>query len=435
MIGLSLLSNQFMNDKPIQVFEYEKLYVDDRFTRKHFNKLVQYNDKNGSKFFTVGYNYIVFKQYVGVIQIGKLVIEILPKADSSFASQESAKSKWQTVLFQMLRFCKYIKLESLSSADLKIRSASLVDLYFESFIEEVESLIHRGLTKKYRNNEDNIKFLKGKLIFSKNISKNLIHQERFFTEHQVYDSDHLIHQIIKKGLRILTTISARPYIVSECQRLLMYFENVKDITVNENIFEKITLNRKTEHYQSALLLAKMIILNYSPDLIAGDNHILTILFDMNKLYEKYVFLLLKKWEDEFLINILGQTNTPFWENKGIKPDIIIEPRNSSSKLKKIIVDTKWKILYDLTPSDVDLKQMYVYNMQFNAEKSILLYPKFQPDLEERKGVYRQSSIPSLSKHAHSCHLYFLDLFNEEEKLNKEVGKEFLTEIQQVTNGN
>ena len=179
----------------------------------------------------------------------------------------------------------------------------------------------------------------------------------------------------------------------------------------------------------------MIILNYSPDLIAGDNHILTILFDMNKLYEKYVFLLLKKWEDEFLINILGQTNTPFWENKGIKPDIIIEPRNSSSKLKKIIVDTKWKILYDLTPSDVDLKQMYVYNMQFNAEKSILLYPKFQPDLEERKGVYRQSSIPSLSKHAHSCHLYFLDLFNEEEKLNKEVGKEFLTEIQQVTNGN
>ena len=42
--------------------------------------------------------------------------------------------------------------------------------------------------------------------------------------------------------------------------------------------------------------------------------------------------------------------------------------------KTVIIDTKWKIIDDNRPGDDDLKQMFVYNLLWDAEKSVLLYP-------------------------------------------------------------
>jgi hypothetical protein len=155
-----------------------------------------------------------------------------------------------------------------------------------------------------------------------------------------------------------------------------------------------------------------------------------ILFDMNKLFEKYVFLLFKKWEEEFQLSISGQTRFQFWENKEIKPDIVIDFKNSSGSRKRIIIDTKWKLLHS-TPADSDLKQIYSYNLQLNAQQGILLYPKFNDNLESQKGFYAKSQIPILDNYSHSCDLYFIDLFNEQGKLDKDIGRQFLSEIKKA----
>lgn len=90
--------------KLIRVFEYEKLhlegYKNGLLSVPQFDALVKYNQKNDSRFFTVIHKGIKLKQYVGVIQVGKLTIEVLPKADRKQASEEN-KSVWHQVLFQM----------------------------------------------------------------------------------------------------------------------------------------------------------------------------------------------------------------------------------------------------------------------------------------------------------------------------------------------
>ena len=43
--------------------------------------------------------------------------------------------------------------------------------------------------------------------------------------------------------------------------------------------------------------------------------------------------------------------------------------------KTFVIDTKWKIIETNNPSDEDLKQMFVYNLHWDAEKALLLYPK------------------------------------------------------------
>ena len=198
--------------KPIQVFEYEKLKANDpaffpneEVGKKVINKLWQFNDTNNNIYFDAIRNGVKFKNYVGVIQIGNITIEILPKADKQKSTEED-KKHWHDALLKMLAKCKKIRVDSVSEASLKKRYHSLLDLYFELFLQEVNYLLEQGLIKKYRKNKDNLYALKGRLNFAQNIQQNLVHKERFYTSHQIYDHDHLINQIIYNALLVLKTI-------------------------------------------------------------------------------------------------------------------------------------------------------------------------------------------------------------------------------------
>lgn len=58
-------------------------------------------------------------------------------------------------------------------------------------------------------------------------------------------------------------------------------------------------------------------------------------------------------------------------------------RRSLPDGKKVtyVIDTKWRIPENNQPSDDELKQMYAYNIYWDASKSILLYPKVNPQVE------------------------------------------------------
>ena len=116
--------------KPIQIFEFEKLVASDTsyfkteaLGRKVIDKLWQFNDANKNIYFEAIRNGVKFKNYVGVIQIGGVTIEILPKADKHSAT-ENERGQWHTVLLKMLAQCKKIKIDSVSKAALKKRHHS-----------------------------------------------------------------------------------------------------------------------------------------------------------------------------------------------------------------------------------------------------------------------------------------------------------------------
>lgn len=145
------------------------------------------------------------------------------------------------------------------------------------------------------------------------------------------------------------------------------------------------------------------------------------MFDMNKLYEHYIFRKLKVLEHspEFSVaKITGQTRKPFWETRGIKSDILIERVSG----RRIVIDTKWKILKEVKPSDDDLKQMFIYNLHYDSDLSILLYPKTIFDNAEKK-PYRKDSFQNLH-----CKIAFADLFSDDEKLNKGLGERLYQEL-------
>ena len=229
----------------IKVFEFQKLhygktYNDVVFLKKHFDALVKLNDFHDNKYFTVINQGIKFSQYVGILQIDGLTIEILPKIDASTNSKED----WQQALIDMLKTTKRLKVNNVGNANVNEQSIHLLDIYFEWYLNELQTLIYQGLSRQYYTRQNNLKSLKGKLIFSKQISKNLIHKERFFTNYQVYDHDHLIHQILAKALRIVEGFSKGGYLYSQCKTIGLDFPETTKTTIDKTTFSQLRLNRK-----------------------------------------------------------------------------------------------------------------------------------------------------------------------------------------------
>jgi 5-methylcytosine-specific restriction enzyme subunit McrC len=413
----------------IQVFEFEKLTLHEDWRgrylkQKELDKLYEYNDKNDNVYFTGIREGVKFKNYVGVIQIGGLTIEILPKTDKN-VSEDSDFSAWHGALLNMLKVCRHININSVSEASLKRKHNSILDLYFEMYLDEVQSLLRAGLVKKYRSDSSNVFALKGRLDFNKNIQKNLIHQERFFTEHQVYDYENLVNQIILKALTILGSLTYNSQLKDKISRLRVSFPEIKEISIQKYHFDKVKENRKTVAYTRALQIAKMIILNYSPDIRSGQENMLTLLFDMNKLWEEYVYRMLLRTKDDNL-TVSFQNKQVFWEGRTIRPDLVLIRRNDNDDDETFVIDTKWKVLdaNNPKPSDNDLKQMYAYNLYWNAKRSMLLYPNSK-SIDEKYGNYwKGREVPENNQ----CKVGFINILDEGDFLNLDIGEEILSKL-------
>lgn len=386
-------------NKPIQVFEHHKLKIGENgFNENHFKALVEFNEQNNNKYFTPVYRGILFNSYVGVIQIGGLTIEILPKADNS-----DNKDLWQGVLLHMLKECRKIQVDNISETQLKKRYNSILEVYYELYLQEIEYLLKRGLIKKYKRIQSSQLALKGKLLFSQHIQKNIVHKEKFYCEHQNYNQNHLIHQILYKGLLVLKQLKIS-FLNDRINRLLLEFDSVERLNITAKHFSKIGFNRKSQPYEKSLNIAKMLILNYSPNISSGNENMLTLLFDMNKLWEEYIYRIIYKHRPKgFMVH--PQSSDYFWENKTIRPDIVISKDNG----EQFIIDTKWKILKDTSkPDDADLKQMFVYNLHWKSSKSMLLYPQINQE-DSSFGNYHYKHLENLPN---QCKIGFISILGK-----------------------
>ena len=362
------------NRKIITVFEHQSLKAGQKingesFSHDQLKSFQNFYGEKGVPYFTLIHNGIKFNEYVGVIQVGDTVIEVLPKTDKSNDANE-----WRKMLIQMLKVVVVFDIHAPTTSQLNLKSNSILDLYFEMFIQNVEYLLHSGLVKKYKKVEGNSTALKGAIVFPKHIRQNITHQERFYIRSTVYNVEFDLHKILYKTIILISKINTNPELQSRIGELLLNFPEMPDIKVTENTFTKIHYDRKTLSYQGAIDIAKLLLLQYHPNISTSRNNVLALMFDMNLLWEKFVYVSLKKHKDSPTI-ITAQNSKRFWQSKTgnkstIRPDIVI----NNNQQQCLVLDTKWKNLNGKNPSLEDLRQMYVYHEYFNATQVGLIYP-------------------------------------------------------------
>ncbi|MDD2716800.1 MAG: restriction endonuclease [Candidatus Wallbacteria bacterium] len=409
-------------NKTFQKYEYQRIAVNERnsdgfqFNERHYAALCKFNERNEGKFFEIEYRKIRFTNYVGLLQVGDCTIEVLPKIDR--LTQDEEKPKWRSALIRMLKLCRKLQLESTTESRASLQNETLFEIYINEYLNEMERLVREGLTKKYRLIQDNVPFCKGKLMLDRQLRENLVHKERFCVEYDTYDFDNPFNQILYAALQILKTFPVAPKFTDRIGRLEFQLPEITLKKITAEDFQKLPIDRKTEKYKYALTLARLIIMEYTPDIKAGSENILAILFEMEKLFEEFVYRLLYRYKESDW-EVTAQTSRKFWKTdnctKHIRPDILLKYSG-----KNLIIDTKWKVPKQGIASDDDLKQMYAYNQFYDAEHSILLYPKLEKSVKGRFCKENQNHACSME----GVQLYFngsgtkLDLLKTGDELKK-----------------
>lgn len=369
-----------------------------------------------------GRPYIKTGRYVGTVQTKDgQVIEILPKIYKSGDRAEEDIALCRRVFLRMLSCFQQSQAKSFQEAALSTKeNFPILEAYISRYLSEVERLLMVGLKKNYFQVEENQKFLKGRLLINKQISKNCVDKTRFAVRYSKYIDDIPQNRIIVSTLYKLSKTSQSSVNVSRSYSLLSAFSDIPPSSnVESDLLFSLRSNRLFSNYENLLQWSSQFLLNKGFTTFSGNHVNQSLLFSAEKLFESFIAHLFKKYAKDyavssqhskyFLVDKYGDTEHGKFR---LRPDIVVESKDSKNfaDYDTIIIDTKWKNLDSSAPDKnylIDIKdmyQLYAYGQKYHLgdsyfldiiPKLVLIYPyteKFQIELkpfvyEEVKAKY------------------------------------------------
>jgi 5-methylcytosine-specific restriction enzyme subunit McrC len=322
--------------------------------------------------------------FVGVIQAPNgYHIEVLPKLGKAHGS---ADEDVRQLLIEMLRCLGGFRHIQTDSAKLLAARMPLLEVFIGEFLRAVEHIVKRGLRSDYRERQDNLFALRGKLQMAGHLGQNLCRRDRFFAEFDEFSinrpENRLLHSALKRVLS-WTAAQAHQHLARE---LRFVFADVPLSEQPSIDFSTVRLDRGMGHYADALAWARLILGEESPLTGAGGHRAPSLLFPMEAVFEAYVakhlarriarpFTLKAQARSFSLVTHLGQD----WFR--LKPDLLVQ----GSGVNRLVLDTKWKLLdgskatiadkYGLDQGDFYQLQAYGQSYLDGKGDVVLIYPR------------------------------------------------------------
>ncbi len=247
----------------------------------------------------------------------------------------------------------------------------------------------------------------------------------FATRAAEYERGHILNRLLLTALQVVQKSRLSHVTQDLLPEVLGYFEGVAPLENSTQIIAALQFDRRTERYRTAIDLAKPILLSAYPGVRSGVDDTFSMFFDMNKVWERYIFCELRRHAAQLGVRVDRQVSASFWSGRTVRLDIVVYLEGG----RQVVIDTKWKELQRPEPSNEDLNQMFIYNHQIQALHSILLYP----DIHGLQGKGAPFKAPHGLAH-HSCSVDFARVWREHEGaivLNREVGREVWGMVREV----
>ncbi|RVI50181.1 McrC family protein [Sinorhizobium meliloti] len=320
---------------------------------------------------------ISVQNYVGVIETPcGTRIEILPKHVSGIFDV----AKIRSLLITMITESIGLKPRRAGNAHVEAFNLPLTEWFAEVFLDEASDLIRRGLRSAYSALEARETFLRGRLDVAKQIrASGGLHQ--FNVQLDEYSLDRPENRIMRSAIEHVARNTTSPENWRRARELSTLLADVPESRHVDADFDKWERGRQLADYARAKPLAKLLLNNQLPFSTAGGHRGLSMLFPMERLFERYVFTSLRAALKECLKPVWQ----PSWHDlcsvggEGwfqLKPDILV-----LSQSRKWIIDAKWKRLnrnlngnYGLTQSD--FYQLFAYGQKYmdGTGDMFLMYP-------------------------------------------------------------
>ncbi len=305
------------------------------------------------------------QQYVGYIGLPDRKIIIKPKHNGVTISH----------ILRVYYFLYSAEYTDLDTPMYDIETGNDVNL-IAMYIKELLSIVHRGLPVEYREVNDDLNFIRGKLNIIPTVLNVKIHKREAFN----CSFDDLTRDIGINRLLLAAAKKIESYTnSSDLSYIIRQFGNVDYSKVPENI----SFTKNTAYCKKAVSLAYMILndltLSTEGDTSGGES----LLINFDKVYEDFIKKVLMEyssvgkftfWTEEKVYAFCSDTDMYF--ERAYMPDLLYDFSERNGKpTARAVLDMKNKT--SLPFHNPDIYQMAFYGQMLNCKKIILCYPSSQ----------------------------------------------------------
>lgn len=328
--------------------------------------------------FDLGFRSIKFNQFCGVIQAKGVSIEVLPKIAGNDAFD-------RRILLRMLALAMNFPISRLDSQKLKLQSHSFLPVLAQWYCDELFDQFHRGLLRSYVPQEENLSVIRGRWRPDVDVRRFPGRKDRLNCEFDELTADNSYNRILKAALRKARSLSlGNSRSNKDLEFLANWFSDigVNDVQASAADIRRLPKNRLVNRYSRALMMAEWFLDYSAPDIRTGKGDALSLLFDMNALFQAFLARVLRmvlptdyhlreEGPRYFLARDQGGSN-----RFQMKPDICILKDNKVVA----IIDAKWKRLSPdsldgkLGVSQADMYQLFAYAKAYHCNRVALWYP-------------------------------------------------------------
>jgi 5-methylcytosine-specific restriction enzyme subunit McrC len=291
----------------------------------------------------------------------------------------------------MLDVALGLDLETGSNASIARQHSTLLDILISAFADKLLAQVRRGLPRLYRQIEDDLPALRGRLDVPRQFTRNAVRPDRLSCQFDELSPDTPLMRIMAAAAVFLARYARSAETRRKLDELRYVFAEIPLLPIARLPWKDVRIDRTNRRWESLFRLACLLLqrdwqaLHHAQQAPAG----LTLLFPMNDLFEKYVAALLRRAlagrnievvDQGGLRACLGQFVESVRTDGDVfrtRPDIILKQRGEV----RAILDTKWKKLSSngsdrkLGVSQADVYQLMAYARLYPTKELMLLYPE------------------------------------------------------------
>ncbi len=440
--------------KTLELFEWEKGTQKSPFSESDLRILKKFNDHiqkaEKSDALTVTYGKIYTYSYVGVIQIGKKRIEILPKLFNpdlnrsintlSKEERERLVKNARKNLFSLLSFAGIIPYYK-SGISQYGKEQDFFEFLIALFLTDLETVMGHHFHHEYISQSEDLPHLKGKLNFQQQVEKLPSQLHTFSCTYDEFSIDNPLNRLIKATLKRIQELCKNEDNKKRAFNFYSLMHEIQDEVILPSYGMKLHFNRLNEIFKGIVEFCFMILFGSTYSVEEGPQSYYALIFDMNLVFEKYITKLLRHSLQEYTfhyqegIHLASDYHLDFEyvrNRKRLIPDIIVREQEVSIA----IIDTKYKL--DLSRgyiSNADTYQMMAYCVANESDKALLLYPKLpkQEELKEREHFIVLDKLKKEKKTERFVHIFArpIQMLDEKGRILKKLTEEDETMIREL----
>lgn len=332
---------------------------------------------------------------VGVIDVGNLIVEILPKSSEGTSPLDGA-----AFLSRLLGFVGQSRRPAITEAAISEQGGGLFELILSWAVDQSALHLAVGLPRRYMPTEELSSAVRGRIDLRHLALQRPGRGFELLVRHAPLSENNLIGRTIRW---LLLEVARRTMSTRTRSHALKLHESLTLISSHPlqlHELEKLTLSPLEAHWQPLITLARTLLAQKSPDPArAGTLESIAVLYSLHRLFEDAVRRVLSHGLGAWGL-VPGASGQPLLTDDAtgliaLKPDFRFRGADGSGG---VVGDAKWKRIFRsanrIQLGEDDAYQITSYLAATGAERAFLISPI---DTEEKPILHRDFQIRGIGR--------------------------------------